>query len=303
MCVCEDVGVESGVESPLQIDSCRAELVGLFRDPVLSRHSLSAHTLTAGTRITTAHFLQSRHVPILPLKKILTRLLTDQSTPAQVRKEVGAGEEAHVCLLQGPASLRVTAVELVASAVKTLTSLADHCRPGSEGGGRTEVSVCCLSACLCASRSATATGRGPLFRPRVVAGAGGPAGGATAAGQAPPEPRRDKGGSLLLQRGRSAGQEAGSDCMVSLSLPCVARDSVPCAAGSTGTESFYCCCLRSTALRETMRLPRQLSPPPPPCPPSPPAPLPPRCTLPGQRPSPSWTSASLRGPSPSAEKP
>lgn len=68
----------------LQADRCRAELVGLFHDPILSRHSISTHILTASTRITTAHLLQTHHTPVLPLKQCLTQLLTDRPTPTEV---------------------------------------------------------------------------------------------------------------------------------------------------------------------------------------------------------------------------
>lgn len=79
---------------PLQADRGRAELIGLLRDPMLSRHTLSAHTLTAGTKIITARLLQTRYTPIQPLKQFLTQLLTDQSTQPEVYRTTVVSEVA-----------------------------------------------------------------------------------------------------------------------------------------------------------------------------------------------------------------
>lgn len=95
----------------------------VFRDPILCRHSLSSHLLTAQAKILTSRYLSTRRFQIKPLKGFLNYLLTDKT---------GALSCPHLSL---------TARELAASAVKTLISLTEHCSTGvraREGRGGEE---------------------------------------------------------------------------------------------------------------------------------------------------------------------
>ena len=85
----------------------------LLREPLLARHTLTAHTLTAGTKLTAARLLLSRHAPLLSLRPFLSRLLEEEEERTVSREGEGEG-------------WKVTALELVSAAVKTLSSLFDH---------------------------------------------------------------------------------------------------------------------------------------------------------------------------------